>query len=209
MQYLFFIIVTTLAYIPYKGRTFEHVTWARVLFQIFVFILGSLLFISSLPSETPIRISFSTVSAFIAVIALWFSSPWIVRRLGMRPDTFIKENQFLFISKFEYRTMTMKLFEIFFQESWLLYIYFVLLSSFNGIEKLVVFFVLVVGVHAINIMLVPDRKWGIFFFLLSFPMGLVFGRLLESGLILVTTSIHIAIYLFPISYWLHRRKRIN
>ena len=42
----------------------------------------------------------------------------------------------------------------------------------------------------------PDRKAVIFWLKASVPMGVLFGPLLLSGHVLITTSIHILAYLF-------------
>ena len=42
----------------------------------------------------------------------------------------------------------------------------------------------------------PDRKAAIFWLKASVPMGVLFGPLLLSGHVLITTSIHILAYLF-------------
>lgn len=205
---LFFIIVTTLAYLLYKRRTFIGISWMRGIFQSVLFIVGSVVLLFQNKEFVVVR--FTPISLYIGTFMtlVWFVSPWYVRRFGKKPVAYIREHPFQFIVRFEYRVMLMKYFEILFQQAQLLYVMFVLFGSIqNTSYKLLLFFGFVILVHYVNIYLMPDRKAAIFWLKASIPMGILFGPLLLSGHVLITTSIHILAYLFFVSYWMPNLKQ--
>lgn len=205
-----FILLVTIVYLPYKWRTFVGVSWLRVLVQCALFIIGSGLLLFSNIHSIPLVFSPLIVSLLLLITIIWFSMPWYVRRFGTKPEEYIKRHPFQFVVRFEYRVMIMKYFEIIFQQAQLLYVMFVLFGSIqNTFYKLLSFFSFVIFVHYINIYLMPDRKAAIFWLKASIPMGLVFGPLLLSGHVLVTTSIHLLAYLFYVSYWMPNMKKLR
>jgi len=207
-EILFFVILMTVVYLPYKRRTFVGISWFRAILQSALFIVGSALLV--LPNTEIIVFIYTPISIglFLLVTAAWFSSTWYVRRFGKKPVEYIKEHPFRFTVRFEYRVMLMKYFEILFQQAQLLYVFFVLLSFISyGSYKLILFFCFIVITHFIHICLMPDRKAAIFWLKASVPMGVLFGPLLLSGHVLITTSIHIMAYMFFISYWFPNAKK--
>ena len=207
-EILFFIILTTIAYLPYKRRTFLEISWFRAFLQSALFVVGSALLV--LPNTDVIVFVYSpvTVGLFLLITAAWLGIPWYVRSFGKKPVEYIKEYPFRFVVRFEYRVMLMKYFEILFQQAQLLYVFFVLLSFISyGFYKLLLFFCFIVFTHFIHICLMPDRKAAIFWLKASVPMGVLFGPLLLSGHVLITTSIHILAYLFFVSYWFPNAKK--
>lgn len=207
-EVIFFIILITLVYLPYKRRTFEDVSWMRCIVQSMLFVVGSVALI--VPNNQDIFIVYApvTVSLFLLTTILWFKTPWFVRKFGVRPSEHIRNNPFQFVVRFEYRVMVMKYFEIIFQQAQLLYIFFILFSFVLYVPyKLLLFLGFVVVAHFINIYLMPDRKAALFWLKASVPMGILFGPLLLFGYVLITTSIHTLAYLFFVSYWIPSAKK--
>lgn len=203
----FFIILITLVYLPFKGRTFVGISWMRALVQSVLFIIGSGLFISSLPTSISFILNSATISIFIFVTLFWFLAPWYVRKFGKEPTAYIRDNPVRYVVRFESKVMTMKYFEILFQQASLMFVFFVLLGKISTGAQLFWFFIYVVVSHTINIYLIPDIKAALFWLKASIPMGILFGPLLLSGHVLTTLSIHITAYMFFVSYWFPNAKK--
>ena len=185
-----------------------EISWFRAFLQSALFVVGSALLV--LPNTDVIVFVYSpvTVGLFLLITAAWLGIPWYVRIFGKKPVDYIKKHPFRFTVRFEYRVMLMKYFEVIFQQAQLLYVLFVLFGSdYFSSYKLVLFFCFVVIAHFVNICLMPDRKAAIFWLKASVPMGVLFGPLLLSGHVLITTSIHILAYLFFVSYWFPNAKK--
>ena len=97
--------------------------------------------------------------------------------------------------------MTVKYFEVLFQESTFLFLLFVALAGLPVLTTLLLF-TLIVGVIHLGNLFFMDRKWALFYTLLSIPMAFGFGYLISQGLVLITASIHLIFYLaFNTRYW--------
>lgn len=207
LAYLFAIIVV--GYLPYKtlqrirphGLADISKTTSFLLALWFLF-FSSLLFVQI---EGKIIVMSSTIF-LIAVVTtlLWFFSPYVIRRIGTYPARVIAKKQNWFVIRFEHKTLLLKYVEVVFQQVTFLYLLFVVIGA-SSMEDRVLWFTLLVGLlHLGNIFFLSTHT-AMIFFILSIPMGVVFGYLITQGFILVTVSIHLWFYLLFGSWFWFRR----
>lgn len=200
---LFLLLVLVVANIAYKGKTFDNTSWGRVIILSLWFIICSLILLVPNSRNILISINYLTISIFSLVTLCWFFAPKLIRKYGEFPTFYFKnkKNNTRFIAKFELPSMTIKYFEVLFQQSTFLYLLFVLLNNFPKNNLILVFTLIIVLIHLGNLFFM-DYKWALFYTLLSIPMAIIFGNLILQGLILLTTSIHLIFYLiFNARYW--------
>jgi len=103
--------------------------------------------------------------------------------------------------KFESPSMTIKYFEVVFQQSTFLYLLFVALIDLPKNTNIFLFTVVITAIHLGNLLFM-DKKWALFYTVLSIPMAIIFGNMILQGFVLLTTSIHLLFYLiFNATYW--------
>ena len=110
------------------------------------------------------------------------------------------------MAKLEPQGMTIKYFEVLFQQSIFLFIYFEVLGNLPINLSILMFTVIVAIFHLGNFLFIHS-KWVLFYFILSIPMAILFGFMISQGLTLLTMSIHIIFYLiFNSRYWFVKDK---
>lgn len=193
---LLLICIIVLANLPYKGKFFDKFNFRLSMLCAGSFILGSVLLLFLVKDNLKLNLELFYFSVFIIISFLWFLSPYLVRRYGKYPLYYIgdKANKGRFLAKFELHSMTVKYFEILFQQSIFLYLLFVILS-FNILSTNLVVFILIVAIIHLGNLPFLGVKWTLIYTALSVPMALVFGILILNGYILITTSIHLLFYL--------------
>ena len=150
-----------------------------------------------------ITFNYLTVSAFSISTLAWFLFPKVIRHYGKYPHSYFqdKTGNTRFMVKFELPSMTVKYFEVLFQQSTFLFLLFVALSGLQVSTTIFIFTVVVAIIHLGNLFFM-DRKWALFYTLLSIPMAVGFGYLISQGLVLLTASMHLVFYLaFNARYW--------
>jgi len=121
----FFLVVAVLTYLPYKGRDFKDVTWRKVVGLSVLFFISSSVLLALAHSELNVRTNLAIMISFSATTFLWFLSPKIVRLFGKYPKTYLenKVNETKFLVEVEPKTMTIKYFEVLFQQAGFLFIF--------------------------------------------------------------------------------------
>ena len=207
LAYLLAIIVV--GYLPYK--TLQRIrphglgdiskTTAFLLF-IWFLILSIILFLQT--DEKIIVTSPTTVPIAVVTTLLWFFSPYLIRKIGTYPTAVIAENQKWFVIRFEPKTLYLKYVEVLFQQVKFLYLIFVVFGALTMGDRVLWFTLLVGLLHLGNVFFLSTHT-AMIFFILSLPMGVLFGMLMLNGYILVTIAIHLWFYLlFGGWYWLRR-----
>jgi len=78
---------------------------------------------------------------------------------------------------------------------------FVVLIGIPKITSIYLFTLIIVIIHLGNLFFM-DKKWALFYTVLSIPMAIIFGNMILQGFVLLTTSIHLLFYLiFNATYW--------
>lgn len=205
---IYFLIVSVLAYLPYKGKNFDRVSWGRAAILSVRFIICSLLLLGFNYKNISALPNLVTIIAFLTITTFWFLFPKIIRLYGKYPTSFLNEpkNNMRFIVRFELPSMTIKYFEILFQQAIFLYLLFVVLGNLEFSIKIIAF-TLIVAIFHLGNFLFMHSKWVLIYFVLSIPMAIVFGYLINQGLVLLTTSLHLTFYLlFNTRYWFSEKR---
>lgn len=200
---IYFLLVSFIAYLPYKGKDFTNINWKRTIFLSSVFIIYSIMLLRANTTSVPLAINFLTVTIIVLTLIMWFLFPRIIRLFGKYPKTFLNnpKNKKRFIVRFELSTMTIKFFEVLFQQSSFLFILFIVLKNISYLDKIYLFTIIIAIFHLGNFLFL-HYKWVIFYFLLSIPMSLLFSILILHGYTLLTASIHLTFYMiFNARYW--------
>lgn len=207
---IIFLITVILVNLPYKGRNFKKITLKQTLGISLLFLFGSLGLIILVVEQIYVRFNLFTVIVFLLVSLFWFYISKLVRRYGKYPTDYLndKKNNMRFMAKLEPLTLTIKYFEVLFQQAGFLYVFFGVLNGFDTTVK-VLAFTIVVGVLHLGNILFMNLKWTLIYFALSIPMAMLFGYLLSEGYVLVTAGIHLLFYtisnallwLKKISFW--------
>ncbi len=202
-QLLFLLIVLGVGNIGYKGKSFDGTQWKKIALLSGWFIVCSLILLWNHYRIISVSLDFVTLGIFAFVTMLWILSPVIIRRIGSYPDWYLKDKtgNARFMVRFEYPSMTVKYFEVLFQQASFLYIIFIILSGLPEFTLVLRFTFIVAVIHLGNLLFF-HYKWALFYFALSIPMALLFGLLIHRGLIFITTSVHLLFYLvFNARYW--------
>jgi len=210
LQTLFFLVIAVITYLPYKGKDFKNVSWRRALILSVLFLLSSTIFVVEIYQNLYINLNLITLGIFTLVTLLWFFTPKIIRFYGKYPKVFLEEkiNEMRFLAKLEPRTMTIKYFEVLFQQAGFLFIFLKILGNLP-IDNRILLFTLIVGIFHLGNILFMHAKWTLIYFALSVPMAIVFGYMISQGFILLTASIHLAFYLiFNARYWFLKKEEI-
>jgi hypothetical protein len=150
-----------------------------------------------------ITFNFTTVGVFIITTLIWFIFPKLIRLYGTYPNSYLKDKKgnTRFMVRFELPSMTIKYFEVLFQQATFLFLLFVVLIGIPKITSIYLFTLIIVIIHLGNLFFM-DKKWALSYTVLSIPMAIIFGNMILQGFVLLTTSIHLLFYLiFNASYW--------
>ncbi len=205
---LYFLIVSIVAYLPYKGKNFDKVSWRRAVVLSVRFIICALLLLWISYKNTSFLSNIKTISTFLSITILWFLFPKIIHLYGKYPTSFLNEpkNNMRFIVRFEMPSMTIKYFEVLFQQAIFLYLLFAVLGNLESSAKIFAF-TLIVAIFHLGNLLFMHHKWVLFYFVLSIPMAIVFGYMINQGFVLLTTSLHLVFYLvFNARYWFSEKQ---
>lgn len=203
LKIFFFLFILTSINIAYKGKTFDKKSWNRSILLSSWFIICSFVLLSFNYQEILIIANYLTISIFIIITLLWFIFPKIIRLYGKYPSSYLKnkKNNERFMVKFELPSMTIKYFEVLFQQTTFLFLLFVLLIDLQKITSIFLFTLIIIIIHLGNLFFM-DKKWALFYTVLSIPMAIAFGYMILEGFVLLTASIHLLFYLiFNASYW--------
>lgn len=206
-NFLFLLAVLGIANIAYKGKIFDNTSWNRILILSSWFTICGFILLGFNYQRLFITFNYLTVSAFSITTLAWFLFPKVIRHYGKYPHTYFKDkiNNTRFMVKFELPSMTAKYFEVLFQQSTFLFLLFVALAGLP-VSTTIVLFTLIVGVIHLGNLFFMDRKWALFYTLLSIPMAVGFSYLISQGLILLTASMHLIFYLaFNARYWFDKK----
>lgn len=203
LQILLFLIVAVFAYLPYKGKDFDDVSWKKAITLSLRFLLSSFFLVALITQNLYLKLDIITIGIFVVTTLIWIFTPRIIRLYGKYPKTFLedKKNRMRFMAKFEPRTMTIKYFEVLFQQAGFLFIFLGILGSLPISKSIFLFTVIVAIFHLGNIFFI-HAKWTLIYFTLSIPMAIIFGYMISQGFIFLTASIHLTFYLiFNAKYW--------
>ena len=203
LKILFFLFILTSINFAYKGKAFDKRDWNRVMSLSIWFIICSVILLVFNFQGLLIIANFITVGFFLITTLLWFTFPRIIRHYGTYPSLYLKDkkNNDRFMVRFELPSMTVKYFEVLFQQATFLFLLFVVLSGSQKITSIFLFTLIIVIIHLGNLFFM-NKKWALFYTVLSFPMAIIFGYMILNGFVLLTVSIHLLFYLiFNASYW--------
>mgnify|MGYP001597917222 CR=1 FL=1 len=203
LNLLFLLFVLGIANIAYKGKTFDKTTWNRILMLSLWFIICGCILLGFNYQKLLITFNYYTVGSFSITTLAWFLFPKIIRRYGTYPHAYFKDKtgNTRFMVKFELPSMTVKYFEVLFQQATFLFLLFVVLDGLSMTTVIFLFTIIVAVIHFGNLFFL-ERKWALFYTLLSIPMAVGFSYLISQGLVLLTASMHLVFYLaFNARYW--------
>jgi len=203
LNLLFLLLVLGVGNIAYKGRTFDKTSWGRVIMLSVWFVVCSLILLTGNFHRLFVTLNLATLGVFTTITLTWILFPKLIRIYGKYPSLYLKdkEGNTRFMIRFEYPSMTIKYFEILFQQASFLFLIFVVLAGLSQITVIYLFTLIVAIIHLGNLLFF-DYKWALFYFALSIPMALLFSFMISQGLVLITASIHLAFYMiFNARYW--------
>ena len=118
LNLIFLLFVLVIANIVYKGRTFDRTSWKRVIALSLWFIICGIILLGTNYQNLLITINFITVGSFIVTTLVWFIFPGLTRHFGTYPSYYFKNKKgnTRFMVKFESPSMTIKYFEVSFQQ---------------------------------------------------------------------------------------------
>lgn len=198
-----FLVVAIITYLPYKGRNFRNIVWSKAIFLSSLFLVSSAVLVTIVWPTLKIEANSVTLAIFGITTLLWFIAPRFVRHFGKYPKSYLakEDNETRFLAKVEPKTMMIKYFEVLFQQAGFIFLFFKVLAGFSLDERVLLFTVVVAIFHLGNILFM-HAKWALFYFVLSIPVGFIFGYLLSRGLVFLTASIHLLLYIvFNVRYW--------
>ena len=203
LKILFFLFILTSINFAYKGKAFDKKDWNRVMSLSIWFIICSVILLVFNFQGLLIIANFITVGFFLITTLLWFTFPRIIRHYGKYPSLYLKDkkNNDRFMVRFELPSMTVKYFEVLFQQATFLFLLFIVLTNLPKISNIFLFTLIIIIIHLGNLFFM-NKKWALFYTVLSIPMAIIFGNMILQGFVLLTTSIHLLFYLiFNASYW--------
>ena len=207
LNFIFLLFVLATVNIGYKGRTFDKTSWNRVTMLSAWFVICSLILLWVHYQKLLITLNFKTIGLFVTISLVWFLFPKLIRFYGTYPSLYLndKKGNVRFIVRFEFPSMTIKYFEVLFQQATFMFLLFVALAGLSITKTVFLFILIVVIIHLGNLFFI-NRKWALFYTVLSVPMAIGFGYLILQGLVLLTASIHLVFYLvFNGRYWFEKK----
>lgn len=203
LKIFFFLFILISINVAYKGKTFDKKSWNRSILLSVWFIVCSFVLLSFNYQKLLITTNYLTVGIFIIITLIWFIFPKIIRLYGKYPSSYLKnkKNNERFMVRFELPSMTIKYFEVLFQQTTFLFLLFVVLIDLQKNISIFLFTLIIAIIHLANLFFM-DKKWALFYTVLSIPMAVAFGYMILCGFVLLTVSIHLLFYLiFNASYW--------
>ena len=200
---IFLLFVLGIANIAYKGRAFDKTSWNRVTLLSGWFVICSIVLLGPHFQKLFVTLNFAALGTFITISLIWFFFPKLIRRIGTYPSSYLKDKKgnARFMVRFEYPSMTIKYYEILFQQATFLFLTFVILAAMSTTPAIFLFTLIVAVIHLGNLFFM-DYKWALFYSILSIPMAILFGFMITRGLVLYSISMHLAFYLiFNARYW--------
>lgn len=207
LNLLFLLSVLAIANIAYKGKTFDNTTWNRVTTLSLWFLICSAILLGGNYNKLIISRNIVTNGFFLVTSLVWFLFPRFVRQFGTYPNLYFKNKtgNTRFMARFELPSMTIKYFEVLFQQATFLFLLFVVLEELPTHIVVFKFTLIVTAIHLGNLFFLK-RKWALFYTALSIPMAVWFGYLILRGYVLLTISIHLTFYLaFNARYWFEKK----
>lgn len=203
LKIFFLLLVLAVANVAYKGRTLNKTSLNRVVALSLWFIVCSFVLLGANYQKLLVTFNFTTVGIFIITTLVWFLFPKLIRLYGTYPNSYLKDKKgnTRFMVRFELPSMTIKYFEVLFQQTTFLFLLFVLLIDLQKITSIFLFTLIITIIHLGNLFFM-DKKWALFYTILSFPMAIIFGYMILNGYVLLTICIHLLFYLiFNATYW--------
>ncbi len=211
LKTVYFLLISVIAYAPYKGKNFVDVGWKKAAVLSSLFAICSLLLLLGNYQKIFVSLNSIALTIFLVTTTTWYLFSKFIHRFGQYPASFLsdKKNSMRFIVRFEPATMVIKYFEIVFQQAGFLYVLFVILEGYS-FNQVILLFTLIVSIFHLGNLLFIHYKWTLFYFVLSIPMAIFFGYMISRGLVLLTASTHLAFYLvFNARYWFPERVRLT
>src|SRR3989339_1273553 len=105
------------------------------------FVICSLILLVFNFQELLIITNFITVGLFLIITLLWFTFPRIIRHYGTYPSLYLKDkkNNDRFMVRFELPSMSVKYFEVLFQQATFLFLLFIVLTNLPKISNIFLF----------------------------------------------------------------------
>jgi len=209
LRTLFLLLVLAIANVAYKGRAFDKTSWGRIISLSLIFVISSLVLLGSNYKKLLITVNYITTGLFIIITLIWFTFPKIIRHYGKYPSLYLKDkkNNDRFMVRFELPSMTVKYFEVLFQQATFLFLLFVVLSGSQKITIIFLFTLIIIIIHLGNLFFM-NKKWALFYTALSIPMAIIFGYMILGGFVFITASIHLLFYLiFNATYWFNYNQK--
>ncbi len=204
---IFFVIVSVATFLPYKcSRSFfsKMKNWTLSLLLSFWFLFWSAILFLKGFSYFRLAVDLFVILFAVTITFIWIIFPILVRKFGRAPAKLLNNpaNKQWNMLRFDPKFTSIKYFEVLTQEMVFLFLYFVLLKNVSQDHR-VLFFASTVAFFHLGNFFTMHTKWVLFYFLLSIPMGLIWGILLEKGMVLITFGLHLLFYLiFNAYFWL-------
>ncbi len=209
-KFVYLLIIILIGYLPYKvlqkklPRGLNDISNSTALLLGAWFLILSGLLLSQI-KELNVSIPTWILVAVSLTSAIWFSVPFLIRKIGVYPDKVISQKPTLFVVKFDPHTLYLKFFEVLFQQIKFLFMLSVVLVTLSPIDRTIIFTLIIGFFHFNNLFFLPKRE-AMVFFILSFPMAVLFSILILRGYVLLTLSIHLWFYLLFAGYpWIVNR----
>jgi len=100
-----------------------------------------------------ITVNYITAGLFIMITLIWFTFPMIIRHYGTYPSLYLKDkkNNDRFMVRFELPSMTVKYFEVLFQQATFLFLLFMVLTNLPKISNIFLFTLIIIIIHLGNL----------------------------------------------------------
>src|SRR3989344_3241799 len=149
LNLLFLIFVLTTVNIAYKGKVIDKTSWKKVIFLSLWFISGGVILLRNLDLNLLINFNLITVGTLALTTFTWFEFPKLIRHFGTFPSYYFKNKKgnTRFMVKFEHSSMTIKYFEVLFQQTTFLFILFVILNDLTNANRIFLFTLIVAIIH--------------------------------------------------------------
>ena len=153
LNFLFLLFVLGIANIAYKGKTFDKTSWNTILILSSWFIICGFILLGFNYQRLFVTFNYLTVSFFAITTLTWFLFPKVIRHYGKCPHSYFqdKTGNTRFIVKFEFPSMTVKYFEVLFQQSMFLFLLFVALAGLPIPITVFLFTLIVAIIHLGNL----------------------------------------------------------
>ena len=126
LNLLFLLFVLGITNIAYKGRAFDKTSWNRVAMLSGLLVICSFILLGIDYRKLFITLNPVTAGALLIVTFIWLFFPKMIRLYGKYPSLYLKDKKrnVRFMVRFEYPSMTIKYFEVLFQQATFLFLIF-------------------------------------------------------------------------------------